>query len=178
MLIAGSKKKDITILHCITEYPAPYSDVNLKAMNAIKNKFSTKVGYSDHTLGIEVSLAAVAMGAEIIEKHITLKNSDEGPDHKASLEPYQFKNLVSSIRNISLSLGTEEKKIRNSELKNIIVARKSIVAKEDIKKNELFSEKNLCSKRPGNGLSPMLWDKVIGTRATRDYKVNDFIKLD
>ena len=177
LLISGSKKEDITILHCTTEYPAPLHDVNLRAMNTIRNKFDTKVGYSDHTLGIEVSLAAVALGADIIEKHFTLDNDQDGPDHKASLEPGQFKNLVKGIRNISTSLGSDEKKIRDSELKNYLLVRKSIIAKKNIKKNELFSEKNLCSKRPGIGLSPMLWDKIIGTRSTRDYKVNDLIRL-
>ena len=178
LIMAGAKKEDITILHCTTEYPAPLYDVNLRAMNSIKNKFNIQVGYSDHTLGIEVSLAAVALGAEVIEKHLTLDNTQDGPDHKASLEPDQFKNLVNGIRNVSISLGSGEKKIRDSELKNISKVRKSIIAKKNIKKNELFSEKNLCSKRPGTGLSPMLWDEIIGKKATRNYKIDDFIKLD
>ena len=178
LITAGAKKEDITILHCTTEYPAPLHDVNLRAMNSIKNKFNIQVGYSDHTLGIEVSLAAVALGAEVIEKHLTLDNTQDGPDHKASLEPDQFKNLVNGIRNVSISLGNGEKKIRDSELKNISKVRKSIIAKKNIKKNELFSEKNLCSKRPGTGLSPMLWDEIIGKKATRNYKIDDFIKLD
>ncbi len=174
---SGVNVRDITILHCTTEYPAPFVDVNLRAMKTIQDKFQVKVGYSDHTFGIEVSFAAVALGATIIEKHLTLDRSFDGPDHKASLEPNEFLRLVQGIRNISKSLGSHEKKISASEYKNISIVRKSIFAKTDIKKGEVFSINNLCSKRPGTGISPMLWDQVIGKRAQRNFKMNDQITL-
>ena len=177
LIISGVKNEEITILHCTTEYPAPLEDVNLNAMTTIRNKFQIKVGYSDHTLGTEVSLAAVALGATIIEKHLTLDRNLNGPDHKASLEPDEFSNLVKGIRKISISLGSFEKKISNSEKKNISIVRKSIMAKTEIKEGDLFSSNNLCAKRPGTGISPMLWDQVIGKRAKRDYKVNEQITL-
>ena len=174
---AGTPLNKITVLHCTTEYPAPLDEVNLKAMNTIKEKFNVNVGYSDHTLGIEVSLAAVALGASVIEKHLTLDKNLDGPDHKASLEPEEFNLMVQGIRNISIALGNYEKKITRSELKNLDIARKSIVAKKDIKKGELFTKENLCSKRPGTGISPMMWDEIIGTRSKRNFKINDLITL-
>lgn len=175
--LSGVKEKDISILHCTTQYPAPYGDVNLRAMKTIRDEFQIKVGYSDHTLGTEVSLAAVALGATIIEKHLTLSRSMDGPDHNASLEPHEFIQLVEGIRNISKALGSNEKKISSSEKKNIAIVRKSIFAKTDIKKGELFSINNLCSKRPGTGLSPMLWDQVIGKRAKKNFKINEQITI-
>ena len=176
LYLAGTLKKDISILHCTSEYPAPFFDVNLKAMNTIKNKFNIDIGYSDHTLGFEVSFAAVSLGAKIIEKHITLNRNLSGPDHRASLEPKEFKNLVKGIRNISLALGKSEKKITNSEIKNLIIVRKSIVAKKDIKKGELYSEDNLTTKRPAVGISPMRWYEMIGKISNKDYKVDDLIE--
>jgi len=177
LIVSGVMNEEITILHCTTEYPAPLEDVNLNAMTTIRNKFQIKVGYSDHTLGTEVSLAAVALGATIIEKHLTLDRNLNGPDHKASLEPDEFFNLVKGIRKISKSLGSFEKKISNSEKKNISIVRKSIMAKTEIKEGDLFSSNNLCAKRPGTGISPMLWDQVVGKRAKRDFKVNEQITL-
>ena len=175
--LAGTLKKDISILHCTSEYPAPYIDVNLKAMNSIKNKFNVDIGYSDHTLGVEVSFAAVSLGAKIIEKHITLNRNLSGPDHKASLEPDEFKNLVNGIRNISLALGKSEKKITNSEMENLKIVRKSIVAKRDIKKGEIYTEENLTTKRPGIGICPMRWDEIIGKVSNKDYKSDDLIEF-
>ncbi len=174
---SGAELKNITILHCTTEYPAPLEDINLNAINTIRNKFNVSVGYSDHTLGIEISLAAVALGATIIEKHLTLDRNLEGPDHFSSLEPKEFKLLVQGVRNISKAMGSHQKKISKSELKNLLIVRKSIVAKKNIKKGELFSVDNICSKRPGTGISPMEWDKVIGSRSKRNFKVNDLIIL-
>lgn len=167
----------ISLLHCTTEYPTPFSDVNLKAMCAMKEHFGLEVGYSDHTKGIEVPIAAVAMGAQIIEKHFTLDRNMEGPDHKASLEPYELKQMVDSIRNIEQAMGNGVKTPAESERKNIAVARKSIVALVDIKKGELLSEKNITTKRPGNGISPMRWNEVIGTAAIRDFNEDELIEL-
>lgn len=163
-------RNDITILHANTMYPTPIEDVNLNAMLSIKSAFGCEVGYSDHTLGIEVDIAAVAMGASVIEKHFTLDNSMEGPDHKASLEPSELKEMVRSIRSIEKALGSFIKEASPSETPNIEVARKSIMTSRAIKKGELFSEDNLTIKRPGNGKSPMLWDAVIGTICARDYE--------
>lgn len=177
LISSGTKKENITVLHCNSEYPTPFEDVNLKAMQTIKNTFNVKVGYSDHTKGIEVSVAAVALGAEVIEKHFTLDNTLEGADHKASLEPHELKNLVSSIRNIEKAIGSGVKEPSLSEIKNKFLARKSIIASHDIKKGELFSENNITIKRPGNGLSPIFWDSVIGKIATKDYNEEDFIEL-
>ena len=176
LLLAGLKKEQVTILHCTTQYPAPYDDINLRAMATIRNAFNTKIGYSDHSSGIEVSLAAVALGAEVIEKHLTLDRNLEGPDHKASIEPDDFLKLVKSIRNISKALGSKEKKIRNSEIQNLSVARKSIVAKKSIKRNEIFTQENICTKRPGIGISPMEWDKLIGKRSKKDFAKDDLIE--
>ena len=172
---AGTKKENIIVLHANTEYPTPYEDVNLKAMVTIGNTFDVAFGYSDHTLGIEVDIAAVAMGACCIEKHFTLDCTMEGPDHKASLEPDELKAMIKAIRNIELALGNGIKKPSVSESKNINIARKSIVAKVDIKKGEILSVDNLAVKRPGNGINPMRWDEVIGTVASKDYKEDELI---
>lgn len=171
----GTKK--ISLLHCNTEYPTPLSDVNLRTMQTLKNEFCVDVGYSDHTLGIEVPIAAVAMGATIIEKHFTLDNNMQGPDHKASLEPDQLKEMVSAIRNIELAMGSGEKKPSSSEKKNIAIARKSITCKYPIKEGEIFTEDNLTIKRPGNGISPMRWFEVIGKEAIRDFEKDELIEL-
>jgi len=173
----GTKKKDIIVLHCNTEYPTPFKDVNLLAMLTIRDKFGVKVGYSDHTLGIEVAIAAVALGATVIEKHFTLDRDMLGPDHKASLEPFELKQMVGLIRNIERALGTGIKKPSKSEVKNIAVARKSIVAAIDIKEGEQFNKNSIAVKRPGFGLSPMLWDMVIGRKAKQDFKRDSLIKI-
>ena len=176
LMKAGTAPEDITVLHCNTEYPTTFEDVNLKAMVTIKAAFKgIQVGYSDHTLGIEVPIAAVAMGATIIEKHFTLDKNMEGPDHKASLEPDELKALVNAIRNIETALGNGIKKPSPSELKNKSIARKSIVAACGIRKGEPFTEKNLTAKRPGTGISPMHWDEMIGQRASKDYQQDELI---
>ena len=177
-LQAGIKKNDITILHCNTEYPTPMSDVNLKAMLTIQKMFGVKVGYSDHTLGIEVPIATVAIGGTMIEKHFTLDRSLPGPDQLASLEPDELKNMVYSIRNIEKAIGgTGIKEPSESEIKNVSIARKSIVAKTDIVKGEVFSEGNITTKRPGNGISPMRWDEIIGQTAQKDFNADDLIEF-
>lgn len=173
----GVKKEQITILHCNTEYPTPYSDVNLRAMLEIRDRFGVQVGYSDHTQGIEVPIAAVALGASVIEKHFTLDKNMEGPDHKASLEPDELKAMVCAIRNVEQTLGSGHKTISESESKNIEIARKSIVAACPIKKGELFTEENLTVKRPGNGISPMRWSEVIGKTAAKDFEEEEMIVL-
>lgn len=173
----GVSKEQITILHCNTEYPTPMEDVNLKAMWHIRDELDVKVGYSDHTNGIEVPIAAVALGATVIEKHFTLDRNLPGPDHKASLEPHELKAMVSAIRNIEKAIsGTGIKEPSPSEQKNIPVARKSIVAEASIKKDETFTEQNLTVKRPGNGISPMQWDEVIGQKAKRDFQEDELIE--
>jgi len=178
LINSGTDREKITILHCNTEYPTPVEDVNLKAMQTIAAAFpGISVGYSDHTLGIEISIAAVAMGARVIEKHFTLDKKLTGPDHKASLEPDELKAMVRSIRNIEKALGNGIKKPSKSELKNKPIARKSIVASKKIKKRELFTEENLTVKRPGTGISPMLWDEVIGKRAVKDFEVDEIIEI-
>lgn len=177
LLEFGVQKEQITVLHCNTEYPTPYQDVNLKAMLEIEEKFGVKIGYSDHTKGIEVPIAAVALGATVIEKHFTLDRNMEGPDHKASLEPEELKAMVCAIRNIEQALGSGHKTISESERKNIEIARKSIVAACPIKAGELFTEYNLTVKRPGNGISPMRWNEVLGTRATKDFEEEEVIVL-
>ena len=166
----------ITLLHCTTEYPAPYREVNLRAMQGMREHFACEVGYSDHTLGITVALAAVAMGAAVIEKHFTLDKSMEGPDHKASLEPEEFKTMVREIRNVEAAMGDKEKIVSDCEKRNIAVARKSIVALRNIKKGEIFSEENLTTKRPGTGISPMCWNEIIGSPALRDFEEDELIK--
>lgn len=169
--------KDIVLLHCNTEYPTPMEDVNLLAMIQMRNLFNCKVGYSDHTQGIEVPIAAVTLGARIIEKHFTLNKNMPGPDHKASLEPEELKLMVTSIRNIEKALGDGIKKVSKSEKKNIEIARKSITAKKMIKKGETFTTDNITCKRPGNGISPMEWYNVLGQKAIKDFKEDELILL-
>lgn len=168
---------DITVLHCNTEYPTPIEDVNLNAMNIIKEKLNVEIGYSDHTTGIEVSIAAAAMGAKVIEKHFTLDKNMDGPDHKASLEPSELKAMVKAIRNIEKAMGNGIKSPSKSEIKNLNIARKSIVANRFIKKGEKFTEENLTCKRPGDGLSPMKWEEVLGQLAIKDFKEDEMIIL-
>ena len=174
---AGCNKNKIIVLHCNTEYPTPKRDVNLKAMLSIKEKFGVKVGYSDHTSGIEIPIAAVALGATIIEKHFTIDRTFEGPDHKASLEPHELLEMIKSIRNIENALGDGVKKPSSSENKNIAIVRKSIVASKNIKKGEFFTNENLTTKRPGTGISPMMWDKLIGKKSKKNFKKDQQIKL-
>lgn len=174
----GLSKDNLILLHCNTEYPTPYEDVNLKAMDALRNEFGVEVGYSDHTKGIEVPIAAVALGATVIEKHFTLDCNMEGPDHKASLEPDELKAMVSAIRNIEKAVGGDgTKHVSESERKNIAIARKSIVAAKDINKGEQLTEENLTVKRPGTGISPMRWEEVIGTKAKRAFSEDELIEL-
>ena len=175
LIQAGTAKNNITVLHANTEYPTPMQDVNLKAMQTIGQAFDIAVGYSDHTLGIEVDIAAVALGACVIEKHFTLDKTMEGPDHKASLETDELKAMVSAIRNIELALGSSVKQPSPSESKNKPIARKSVVAKTAIKQDDIFTKENLCIKRPGHGISPMRWDEIIGTKAQRDYAKDEVI---
>ncbi|MDB2580748.1 N-acetylneuraminate synthase [Candidatus Pelagibacter bacterium] len=172
---SGTKKKNITVLHANTEYPTPMKDVNLRAMVTIGKELNVNFGYSDHTLGIEVDLAAVAMGASCIEKHFTLDCKMKGPDHRSSLEPNQLKEMIKGIRNIELALGSNIKKPSKSELSNIKIVRKSIVAKKKIKKNDVLNKDNLAVKRPGGGINPMKWDQIIGTKAKKDYKEDELI---
>lgn len=169
--------KDITLLHCNTAYPTPYEDVNLSAMKTIRDTFNLPVGYSDHTKGIEVPIASAAMGAAVIEKHFTLDRNMEGPDHKASLEPDELKEMIISIRHIEKALGSSEKKPAKSEIVNRDIARKSIVAKCDIKAGTVFTEENITVKRPGNGISPMKWFEVLGKKAPRDFVYDELIEL-
>lgn len=177
LIDGGVNKEDVTILHCNTEYPTPYRDVNLKAMLEISKEFKVNIGYSDHTKGIEVPIAAVALGATVIEKHFTLDRNMDGPDHKASLEPNELKAMVSAIRNIEQALGTGHKTISESERKNIEVARKSIVAACPIKKGDMLSEANLTVKRPGTGINPMRWNEVVGSVAIKDFEEEEAIVL-
>lgn len=165
----------VSLLHCTTEYPCPYDSVNMNAMLTLKQNFGLEVGYSDHTQGIEIPVMAVAMGAKIIEKHFTLDKNMEGPDHKASLEPDELKAMVMAIRNVEKAFGNGVKEPQEAEKKNIDIARKSIVARCDIKKGETFTEENLTTKRPGNGISPMRWDEIIGTVAVKDFKEDELI---
>ncbi len=175
LLEAGAEKNKITVLHCNTEYPTSMEDVNLKAMLTMRDELGVAVGYSDHTLGIEVSVAAVALGASVIEKHFTLDRTLPGPDHAASLEPDELKAMVAAIRNIEKAIGDRVKKPSPSEMKNMSIARRSIVAKKPISKGELFSEKNLTVKRPGTGISPMEWDTYIGKLSDREYQADELI---
>ncbi|WP_348653132.1 N-acetylneuraminate synthase [uncultured Sulfurimonas sp.] len=175
LIEAGTKKENITVLHANTMYPTPMKDVNLNAMKTIGDAFDIAYGYSDHTLGIEVDIAAVTLGATVIEKHFTLDNTMDGPDHKASLEPDELIAMVKSIRNIELALGSSVKKPSNSEKPNMKIARKSIVASCNIKEGELFSKDNLAIKRPGNGISPMRWDELIGSVSSKDYNKDELI---
>jgi len=172
---AGTDKENITTLHANTMYPTPMEDVNLNAMLTIQKELDIAVGYSDHTIGIEVDIAAVAMGASIIEKHFTLDQAMNGPDHKTSLEPKELKAMVLAIRNIEIALGGDTKKPSPSESVNINIVRKSIVANQDIKKGDLLTEKNITVKRPGNGINPMKWDEVIGSIAQKNYNADELI---
>ena len=174
---AGTPRTKLTMLHCTTEYPTPMSEVNLRAMRSIHAAFDVAVGYSDHTTGIEVAIAAVAMGATVIEKHFTLDRGLPGPDHKASLEPIELKAMVAAIRNIEVALGDGIKRMTPSEAKNRPVARKSLVASRAIKSGEIFTVKNLTTKRPGTGISPMRWDEVLGKKACQDFLADDLIEL-
>ncbi|WP_053956732.1 N-acetylneuraminate synthase [Inediibacterium massiliense] len=176
-ILTENGTKDITILHCNTQYPTPMQDVNLRAMRTIREAFKREVGYSDHTLGIEIPIAAVAMGAKVIEKHFTLDKNMYGPDHKASLEPNEFKEMVKTIRNIEMALGDGIKHPSESERKNICLVRKSIVANCKIKKGEIFSQNNITTKRPGNGISPMRWYEVVNKIADRDYEEDELIQI-
>lgn len=173
----GTTKEQITVLHCNTEYPTPMQDVNLRAMHSLSERLGVPTGYSDHTQGIEVPIAAVALGATVIEKHFTLDRQMDGPDHKASLEPEELKKMVTCVRHIELALGHSEKVVSSSELNNKSVARKSIVAARDILEGDVLSEDNLTVKRPGNGISPMQWQNVIGTKACRAFKADDLIEI-
>ena len=175
--IAGLSKEKITLLHCTTEYPAPIQDVNLHAMGAMASRFDVRVGYSDHTEGVEVAIAAAALGAKVIEKHFTLDKNLPGPDHRASLEPVDLGLMVSAIRKIESALGSDQKKCTSSEKKNVPLVRKSIVAARHIEEGEAFTEQNLTVKRPGTGLSPMLWDRVLGRRASRSFQIDERITL-
>ena len=172
----GIQKENITVLHCNTEYPTPMQDVNLRAMKKMGDSLGVSFGYSDHTQGIEVAIAAVALGAIVIEKHFTLDKNLPGPDHKASLEPHELIDLVKSIRNIELALGSENKQVTPSEKKNILIARKSIVAKKYINVGEILTEENLSTKRPGSGINPMQWDNLIGTKAIREFQADELIE--
>ena len=175
LINAGTPKERITVLHANTMYPTPMKDVNLRAMQLIREKFNIAVGYSDHTLGIEVDIAAVALGASIIEKHFTLNKKLDGPDHSASLDPSELKSMVVAIRNIEQAMGSAVKSLTESEKPNKDISRKSIVAKTNITKGEVFTEKNLTIKRPGTGLSPMKWDSIIGNLAKRNYKQDELL---
>jgi len=178
LMEAGTLKDDITLLHATTMYPTPMHEVNLKAMQTLRNAFKIAVGYSDHTMGIEVAIASVAMGATVVEKHFTLSCQMEGPDHRASLEPKELKMMVQSIRNIELALsGTGEKKPQESELKNKEIVQKSIVAKKPIKKGERFTIENLDTKRVGKGLSSLLWNEVLGLEANKTFEIDEIIRL-
>jgi N,N'-diacetyllegionaminate synthase len=175
LINTGTLKDNITVLHANTMYPTPMEDVNLKAMLTIQKEFGVAIGYSDHTVGIEIDIAAVAMGASCIEKHFTLDKTMDGPDHKASLDPEELKAMVDAIRNIEKALGSSEKKPSPSEAVNIDVARKSIVASQSIKKGDKLSSKNITTKRPGTGINPMKWDEIIATSAKKDYRMDDLI---
>jgi N,N'-diacetyllegionaminate synthase len=177
LLDSGVSKKNLIVLHCTTDYPTSFNDVNLNAMKAISEEFNLPIGYSDHTNGIEVSIAAVALGAVVIEKHFTLDKEMSGPDHKASLDPAELKNLVDGIRNIEKALGSKNKQPTANELENIKVARKSVVAKMDIKEGEIFSLENLTTKRPGTGISPMKIKQVYGKKAKRNFVQDEIVEI-
>jgi N,N'-diacetyllegionaminate synthase len=173
----GLPREKVTVLHCNTEYPTPFHDVNLRAMHTIRNALGVAVGYSDHTQGIEVAIAAVALGATVIEKHFTLDRNQPGPDHQASLEPAELVAMVSAIRNIEQAIGDGIKRPTPSESRNIPIARRSLVASRTIRAGEVFSESNLTAKRPATGISPMRWDEIIGSRASRDFAPDEFIEI-
>jgi N,N'-diacetyllegionaminate synthase len=172
---AGTPRSKITVLHCTTAYPVPIPEVNLLAMKKIQEKFEVRVGYSDHTLGIEIPLAAVALGAQVIEKHFTIDRTLSGPDHKASLEPHELATMIQGIRRIELALGDGEKKLMPCEASNIEIARRSIVASRHIKSGETFTEENVTTKRPGTGISPMKLPRLLGTYSTREYFIDEII---
>jgi N,N'-diacetyllegionaminate synthase len=172
---AGTPRGQVTLLHCTTEYPAPFDEVNLRAMASLAQRFETAVGYSDHTLGIAIPIAAVALGAGVIEKHVTLDRTMPGPDQRASLEPSELRAMIAGIRSVEAALGDGVKRPTASELRNRPIARKSLVAARAIRAGEPFGPDNLATKRPGTGLSPMLWDEVVGRRATRDYAPDEMI---
>ena len=174
---AGTSRSQITVLHCTTEYPTPMNEVNLRAMQSIHTAFGVAVGYSDHTTGIEVAIAAVAMGATVIEKHFTLDRNLPGPDHQASLEPNELRSMIAAIRNIEFALGDGIKRLAPSEVRNKLFVRKSLVASRSIQAGEIFSEVNITSKRPGTGISPMDWDEVMGRSAPRDFAMDELIEL-
>ncbi|EQB87120.1 hypothetical protein M918_10790 [Clostridium sp. BL8] len=176
-VLRNNGTNDITVLHCNTEYPTPMQDVNLNAMNTIKEAFKIKVGYSDHTEGIEVPIAAVALGAEVIEKHFTLDKQMKGPDHRASLNPQELKDMIDSIRNIEIALGDGVKKPSSSEIKNRDVVRRSVVARRSINKGEVFTEENITVKRPGYGISPRMWNYIIGKTAIKDFQKDELIEI-
>lgn len=173
----GTTRGEITLLHCTTEYPAPKNEINLRAMETMRSYFGLPVGYSDHTQGIEIPVAAVAMGACVIEKHFTLDRNMNGPDHKASLEPNELKTMVEQIRNVEKAIGSGAKEPAKSEIPNIMIARKSIVAARNIAKGEIFNDENITAKRPGGGISPMDWEAVMGTKAKRDFEIDEPIEL-
>jgi len=175
--VSGTSLEKITLLHCTSDYPAPFKDVNLKALKTLRQAFNLNVGYSDHTSGIEISLAAVALGAKVIEKHFTIDKDLPGPDHRASILPHELNSLVSSIRNIELALGDGIKKITDSEKKNLDIVRRSLVANCSIKKGEIYSSNNISVKRPGTGLSPMKYDEIIGKAAIRDFDADELIEI-
>ncbi len=176
-LLKANGTSKISLLHCNTEYPTPFEDVNLNAIKTLREHFGVEVGYSDHTAGIEVAIAAAALGATIIEKHFTLDKNMAGPDHKASLEPEELAAMVTGIRRIELAMGNGEKTVSHSERKNMDIARKSIVAKREIAKGEVFTEDNITTKRPGNGINPMQWNEVVGAIAKRDFREDELIEL-
>ncbi len=176
-VLEADGKKDITLLHCNTQYPTPPEDVNLSAMLTLRKKFGRAVGYSDHSAGMEAAIAAVALGASVVEKHFTLDRNMAGPDHQASVEPKELEQLVCAIRRVEAELGDGEKRVTDSERENIDVVRKSIVAACDIKKGEAFSEENLTTKRPGSGVSPMMWNDVLGRTAIRDFREDELIEI-
>ena len=175
LISCGTKSDQITVLHCTSAYPAPLNDVNLKALLSIRDEFSVGIGYSDHTLGTDVSVAAVALGATVIEKHFTLDRSLPGPDHKASLEPIELSNMIQSIRNIELAMGDGFKRVMPSEASNLVVARRSIVASQAINIGERFSNTNLTTKRPASGISPMRWNELLEKTAKRSYEADELI---
>jgi N,N'-diacetyllegionaminate synthase len=177
LLINGTKKKNITLMQCTSAYPAPYDEINLNAIVTLRDSFKLNIGFSDHSLGVQASIAAVALNAKVIEKHITLKKNLKGPDHRASLDPKEFKFMVESIRIVEKTLGNKIKKITKSEKKNIYTVRKSIVASATIKKNEKFNNFNITCKRPGTGISPLFFKKLIGKKSIKNFKKDDLIKL-
>lgn len=177
LIINGTKKKDITLMQCTSAYPAPYDEINLNVIDTLRNMFKLNIGFSDHSLGVQASIAAVALGAKIIEKHLTLNKNFNGPDHRASLDPKEFKFMVQSIRIVEKILGDKIKKVTKSEKKNIFLVRKSIVASTKINKNEKFSNFNITCKRPGTGISPLFFDKLIGKKSMRNFNKNDLIKV-